>query len=196
MCERVNSIRPGLTDGSAHPIDGMIVFPLVDPTGILQPHRDALIISLGMRDFDVRWIIVDPGSSTDLLQASVIKQMGLELSDLENHGWILSGFNEASITSLGDVVLPVQAGLVTLNVQFSVVEYLSSFNAILGRTWLHYMKAILSTYHQMVSFLTKDEQIDLYGSQLAARQCYQIVREIRSNKDGEPLPETTNVPNQ
>ncbi|RVX05884.1 hypothetical protein CK203_023911 [Vitis vinifera] len=149
-----------------------------------------------MRDFDVRWIIVDPGSSTDLLQASVIKQMGLELSDLENHGWILSGFNEASITSLGDVVLPVQAGLVTLNVQFSVVEYLSSFNAILGRTWLHYMKAILSTYHQMVSFLTKDEQIDLYGSQLAARQCYQIVREIRSNKDGEPLPETTNVPNQ
>ncbi|RVX05883.1 hypothetical protein CK203_023912 [Vitis vinifera] len=27
VCERVNSIRPGLTDGSAHPIDEMIVFP-------------------------------------------------------------------------------------------------------------------------------------------------------------------------
>ncbi|XP_034708933.1 uncharacterized protein LOC117931985 [Vitis riparia] len=137
-----------------------------------------------MEDFDVRWILIDPGSSADLLQASVIKQMGLELSGLENLGRILSGFNGAATTSLGDVVLPVQAGLVTLNVQFSVVEDLSSFNAILGRTWLHYMTTIPSTYHQMVSFLTEDGKIDLYGSQLAARQCYQIAREVGSSKDG------------
>ena len=39
-----------------------------------------------MRDFDVRQILVDPGSSTDLLQASVINQMGLKLSGLENLG--------------------------------------------------------------------------------------------------------------
>ena len=66
-------------------------------------------------------------------------------------------------------MLPVQAGPVTLKVQFSVVEDFSPFNAILGRTWLHYMKAIPSTYHQMVSFLIEDGQIDLYGSQLATR---------------------------
>ncbi|RVW72070.1 hypothetical protein CK203_054794 [Vitis vinifera] len=84
LCERINSVRLGLTDGSARPIDGTIVFPPVDPTRILQPHRDALILSLGMGDFDVRRILVDPGSSSDLLQASVIKQMGLELSGLEN----------------------------------------------------------------------------------------------------------------
>ena len=77
---------------------------------------------------------------------------------------------------MGDIVLPIQAGLVTLNVQFSVVQDLSPFNVILGRTWLHYMKAIPSMYHQMVSFLTEDGQINLYGSQLAARQCYQIAR--------------------
>ncbi|RVW76965.1 Transposon Ty3-I Gag-Pol polyprotein [Vitis vinifera] len=112
--------------------------------------------------FDVRRILVDPGSSANLLQASVIKQMGLELSGIENPGRILSGFNGAATTSLGDVVLPVQAGPVILNIQFSIVEDLSPFNAILGRTWLHYMKAIPSTYHQMVSFLTEDGQIDLY----------------------------------
>ncbi|RVW20969.1 hypothetical protein CK203_112300 [Vitis vinifera] len=124
--------------------------------------------------------------------ASGIKQMGLELSGLENSGRILSRFNGAAITSLGDVVLLVQVGPIILNVQFSVVEDLSPFNAILRRTWLHYMKVIPSTYHQMVSFLTKDEQIDLYGSQLAARQCYQVAREARPNKDSEPLPEPAN----
>ncbi|RVX05862.1 hypothetical protein CK203_023754 [Vitis vinifera] len=127
-----------------------------------------------MGDFDVRRILIDPGSSTDLLQASVINHMGLELSGLENLGKILSRFNGAATTSLGDIVLSVQAGPVTLNVQFSVVEDLSPFNAILGRMWLHYMKVIPSTYHQMVSFLTEDGQIDQYGSQLAACQCYQI----------------------
>ena len=122
----------------------------------------------------MRRILVDPGSSADLVQASVISHMGHSLTGLENPGRILSGFNGASTTSLGDIVLPVQVGPVTLNVQFSVVQDLSPFNVILGRTWLHYMKVIPSTYHQMVSFLTEDGQIDLYGNQLAARQCYQI----------------------
>ncbi|RVX09839.1 hypothetical protein CK203_013100 [Vitis vinifera] len=54
------------------PIDGTIIFPPVDPTRTLQPHRDALILSLEIGDFDVRRILVDPGSSADLVQASVV----------------------------------------------------------------------------------------------------------------------------
>ena len=154
--ERIDSVWPGLTGWSAHLIDGTTIFSPIDPTRILQPYRDALIISLGIGDFDVRRILVDPGNLTDLLQASVIKQMGLEPSSIENPGRILSGFNGAATTSLGDFVLPVQADPVILNIQFSMVEDLSPFNVILGRTKLYYMKVIPSTYHQMVSFLTED----------------------------------------
>ena len=121
MRERVNSIRPGITGGGPRPINGTIIFPSIDPTRILQPHRDALILSLGMGDFDVRRILFDLGSSTDLLQASIISHMGRDLSGLENPGRILSGFNGTATISLGDIVLPVQAGPVTLKVQFSVV---------------------------------------------------------------------------
>ena len=71
--------------------------------------------------------------------------------------------------SLGDIVLPVQTGPIALNVQFSIVEDLSPFNAILGRTWLHSMKIIPFTYHQMVSYLIEDGQINLYGSQLVTQ---------------------------
>ena len=187
--ERINSIRPGLTGEGPYPIDGTIIFPPVDPTRTLQPHRDALILSLEIGDFDVRRILVDPGSSIDLVQASVVGHMGHSLAGLENPGRILSEFNGSSTTSLGDIILPVQAGTVTLNVQFSVVQELSPFNVILGRTWLHYMKAIPSTYHQMVSFLTNNGQIDLYGSQLAARQCYQIAREAGANQEDASPPE-------
>nr|CAN80646.1 hypothetical protein VITISV_028506 [Vitis vinifera] len=176
--EHVSSIRPGLANESTHPIDGVILFPPVDPVRVLQPHRDALILTLGIDGFDVRRILVDPGSLANLLQVSVIKQMGFMPSNLENLGRILLGFNEASTTSIEDIVLPIQVGPITLNVQFLMVEDLSPFNAILGRAWLHNMKAIPSTYHQMVSFITKNGQIDLYGIQLAARQCYQVAREV------------------
>ena len=186
--EHKSSIRPGLASGSVHPINGPIVFPAIDLAQVLQPHQDALVLTLGIGDFDVKRILVDPGSSTGLLQVSVVKQMGFIPSSQENLGRILSGFNGASTTSLGDVILPIQVGVVILNVLFSIVEDLSPFNAILGRTWLHSMKVIPSTYHQMVSFITHDGQIDLYGSQLAARQCYQIAREVGPSTDREHSP--------
>ena len=84
--ERVNSIRLEIAGGGPRPIDGTIIFPPVNPTQILQPHRDALILSLEMGDFDLRRILVDPGSSTDLLQASVISHMGRDLTGLETLG--------------------------------------------------------------------------------------------------------------
>lgn len=82
----------------------------------------------------MKMILVDPGSSVDLLQVSLVKQMGFIPSSLENPGRILFGFNGASTTSLGDIILPIQAGPVTLNVLFFVVEDLSPFNVILGHT--------------------------------------------------------------
>ncbi|RVW27114.1 hypothetical protein CK203_098954 [Vitis vinifera] len=75
------------------------------PHRTLQPHHDALILSLEIGDFDVRRILVDPGSSADLVQASVVSYMGHSLTGLENPGRILSGFNGSSTTSLGDIVL-------------------------------------------------------------------------------------------
>lgn len=81
-------------------------------------------------------------------------------SALENPDSILINFNGALTVSLGDVVLLVQANLVTLNVHFSVVEDLSPYNAITGRVWLHKMKFIASTHHQMVSYLTEARQMD------------------------------------
>lgn len=122
--------------------------------------------------------------------------MGFSLSTLKNPKRILSGFNGASTTSIEDVVLLIQAGPVVLNVQFSIVEDLFPFNDIMGRTWLHDMKVIPSTYHQIVSYLTKDGQVNLFGSQLAARQFYQVARESRSTSAVEPSIEPTSMEEQ
>ena len=62
---------------------------------------------------------------------------------------------------MGDIVLSVKTGPVTQQVLFSVVEDLGPYNAIVGRAWLHAIKAIPSTYHQTISYLTASGQVDL-----------------------------------
>ncbi|RVW39840.1 Retrovirus-related Pol polyprotein from transposon 297 [Vitis vinifera] len=96
-----------------------------------------------------RWrrILVDQAIRAAWYKHQSLAAWDIVSRGLENPGRILSGFNGSSTTSLGDIILPVQAG-VTLNVQFSVVQAIT-LQCHLGRTWLHYMKAIPSTYHQM-----------------------------------------------
>lgn len=69
------------------------------------PHEDALVLTLGVDDFDVRRVLIDPGSSVDLLQMSAYRQIGHSPSTLENLGCVLNGFNGVSIMFLGDFLL-------------------------------------------------------------------------------------------
>ena len=86
------------------------------------------------------------------------------LENPKNLGQVLFEFNGATMISLRYFVLPIQVDPITLNVRFSMVEDLSPYNIILGRSWMHKMKAILFTYHQMVSYLMEARQVDLHGS--------------------------------
>ena len=104
------------------PIDGPISFPPVNSNRIIVPHYDALVLTLCINGFDVYRVLVDLGSATDLLLLPAFKQMKLSLGMLNSVGRILSGFNGATIVTLGDVVLPVKAGPITQQVLFSIVE--------------------------------------------------------------------------
>ena len=109
--------------------------------------------------------------------------MNISFDRLSSVGRILSGFNGATIVIMGDIALPVKAGLVVLQVLFLVVEDLGPYNAIVSRAYIHVMKAVASTYHQMISYLTSARQIDLLSSQLAAQQCYHLsVQECDKNE--------------
>ena len=111
------------------------------------------MLTLYINNFDVRRVLVDPGSATDLLHLPAFKQMKVPLEQLNSVGRVLFGFNGATTLTVGDFVLAFKAGLITQQVSFSVVDDLGLYNAILRRTWLHAMK-VPSTYHQTISYLT------------------------------------------
>ena len=149
-------------------MDGLISFPPINPTLVITPHYDELVLTVCINNFDVQRVLIDPGSAADLLHLPAFKRMRVPIDHLCSAGKVLSGFNGATTLSVGDITFSVKAGPVTQQVLFSVVEDLGPYNAILGRAWLHAMKVVPSTYHQTISYLTKSGQVDLQGSQLAA----------------------------
>ena len=130
---QINTISTPKSGEAIQPIDGPISFPSINPTKVITPHYDALVLTLCINNFDVHRVLVDPGSAADLLHLLTFKQRKVPLDHLNSTGRILSGFNGATTLTVGDIVLSVKAGLVTQQVLFSVVEDLGPYNAIVGR---------------------------------------------------------------
>ena len=60
-------------DESVRPIGGPITFPLIDSNQVILSHKDVLVLTLGLNDFDVRRILINPRSSFDFLQMSAYR---------------------------------------------------------------------------------------------------------------------------
>ena len=185
---RVNIISNQSNVPAVLPMDGPISFPPINPTRVITPYYDALVPTVCINSFDVHRVLIDPNSAADLLHLPTFKQMKVPIDHLLSASRVLLGFNGATILSIGDVTFSVKAGPVTQQVLFSVVEDLGPYNAILGLVWLHAMKAVPSTYHQTISYLTESGQVDIQGSQLAVRQCYQLSlwERVQTDLSGEP----------
>lgn len=93
---------------------------------------------------------MDQGSCTEIY--STFKKLGLLQEALERSMTPLVGFSAHPVCHMGKVTIPVRTGSVVLQTEFLVVDVPSSYNAIIGRTRLHRMKAISSTYHRMLKF--------------------------------------------
>ena len=186
---RINTISIPESSAAIQPIDGPISFPPINPTRVITPHYDALVLTLCINNFDVHRVLVDLGSTSYLLHLPAFQQMKVTLDRLSSAGRVLSGFNGGTRLTVGDIVLSVKAGPITQKVLFSVVEDLGSYNAIVGQAWLHAMKAIPSTYHQTINYLNASGEVDLQGSQLATRQCYQLsVQECEKDETSNDSP--------
>uniref|UniRef100_A0A2N9IAR1 Uncharacterized protein n=1 Tax=Fagus sylvatica TaxID=28930 RepID=A0A2N9IAR1_FAGSY len=133
-----------------------IIFTDRDLEGVQLPHSDALVVTMQIGDFEVKRILIDPGSSAEIMYDSLFKGLGLEHKDLDRKVDPLYGFSGESVMPVGRVTVKVHAGTVSSPTDFWVLNSYSPYNAILGRPWLHKMKAVPSTLHQRLRFPTPE----------------------------------------
>ncbi|GMN20463.1 hypothetical protein TIFTF001_050035 [Ficus carica] len=98
--------------------------------------------------------------------------MDLSESEIESSTTVLTGFNGESTAAIGKIKLPVFAAGENNLTTFLVLNCPSAYNIILGRPWIHAMKAVPSTYHQCIRFPMIMGVREIKGKQEVARTCY------------------------
>ncbi|KAF3530298.1 hypothetical protein DY000_02040212 [Brassica cretica] len=109
-----------------------ISFTAKEQEKILAHHHDALVISLTEANWLVKRILVDNGSSSNIIFQMVYQDLGLEESILTRKVTPLSGFSGEVRQTAGEVILPVYAEGVNISTKFLVVDCQSAYNVILG----------------------------------------------------------------
>ncbi|XP_070014381.1 uncharacterized protein [Nicotiana sylvestris] len=87
-------------------LEDTLSFNSEDAEGIEQPHNDALVISILMNKIQVKRVLVDPGSSANIIRSRVVEQLGLE-DQFVPAARVLNDFNMASETTKGEIMLLV-----------------------------------------------------------------------------------------
>ena len=123
-----------------------------DKIGIIQPHDDALVITLRIGGYDVKRVMIDQGSAAEIMYPDLYKGLNLKAKDLTPYSSPLVSFEGKIIIPKGQVRLLVQTGSEVVEVDFIVVDAFSPYTAIVARPWLHTLGAVSSTLHQKVKY--------------------------------------------
>ena len=160
----------------------VIEFSKEDARRLHNPYDDALVVSIRVGDYNTHRVLVDNCSLADILYYSAFQQIKIDRERLVLINALLIGFGGIRVFPLDAVTLSVTIGdypqQITKDVTFLVVNYLSAYNAILGRPTLNSWNAITLTYHLMIKFPTDYGGEELRGDQVAVRECYIVMLEM------------------
>ena len=157
-------------------LDTSITFSDSDLEECQHPHDDPLVIRAVVANKTVHRVLVDNGSSADIIFASALDKMDIGRAKLEPVNTHLRGFSGEKVLPLGLIQLVLTLGdppcQATTTARFLVVDAPSAYNMLLGRPSLNAIKAIPFAYHMMIKFPTTSGVGMVRGDQRLVRECY------------------------
>ncbi|XP_022041899.1 uncharacterized protein LOC110944546 [Helianthus annuus] len=87
--------------------DKVITFDSDDWDNIQDPHHDGLVINLYIANHFVRRILVDSGSSVNIIQLETLKRMNIPQMEITSKSTVLVGFSGEAKNTVGEIKLPV-----------------------------------------------------------------------------------------
>ena len=135
-----------------------------DKLGTIQPHDDALVVTLRIGGYDVKRVMIDQGSATEVMFSDLDKGLSLKLENLMAYSSPLVSFEGKMAVPKRQIKLPMQDGTDVVEVDFIVVDAFSPYTAIMGRPWLHTLGAVSFTLHQKLKYPSEGQVLEIVGS--------------------------------
>ena len=139
-------------------LDTTITFSDFDMEGCQHPHDDPLVIKAIIANKTIHRVLVDNGSSADIIFALAFDKMDIGREKLELVNAYLRGFSGERVLPLGSVQLVLTLGdppcQATTTVRFLIVDAPSTYNMLLGRPSFNAIRAVPFAYHMVIKFPT------------------------------------------
>ena len=78
-----------------------------EKVGTIQPHNDVLVVTLKIGGYDVKRVLVDQGSSAEIMYPDLYEGLKLKPKDLAHYNSPLVGFDGKVVIPRGQIRLPV-----------------------------------------------------------------------------------------
>ena len=157
-------------------LDTTITFSDSNMEGCQHPHDDPLVIRAIVANKTVHRVLIDNGSSADIIFSSAFDKMGIGREKMEPVSAYLLGFSGEKVLPLGLTQLVLTFGnppcQATIAVKFLIVVASSTYNMVLSKPSLNALRAVPSAYHMVIKFPTENEVGAVQGDQQVARECY------------------------
>ncbi|XP_065857519.1 uncharacterized protein [Euphorbia lathyris] len=118
---------------------------------ITEPHADALVITMAVEGWDVKRVLIDTGSSCNVITRTAFNKLGINDERVEHTFMDVTGFGGQSSQTNGQVVLEAEMGDKNLkwrgDLEFAIVDLPLAYNIILGRPFLSETESLISMKH-------------------------------------------------
>ncbi|XP_052171520.1 uncharacterized protein LOC127787500 [Diospyros lotus] len=159
-----------------------VSFTKDDFKGVHWLHNDTLVIRARISNMEVRRVMVDIGSSVNVMYKGCFNQMGLRLDQLTSSPEPLYRFTGDAVILKGRIKLPLTIGesdlQATAITDFLIIDSPSAYNVIIGRPAMNELDLVVSTKALTVKFPTPKGTGCVKGEQHLARRCYEEALKI------------------
>ncbi|KAI5425066.1 hypothetical protein KIW84_031025 [Lathyrus oleraceus] len=131
-----------------------------------RDHNLALHISMNCKDDAMSNVMVDTGSSLNVVPKSTLSRLSYQGPPMRQSGVVVKAFDGSRKTVIGEVDLPIKIGPSDFQITFQVMDIHPSYSCLLGRPWIHEVGAVTSTLHQKLKFV-KNKKLVVVGGEKA-----------------------------
>ncbi|XP_070050941.1 uncharacterized protein [Nicotiana tomentosiformis] len=125
----------------------------------------ALYLTVKCEASVVSRVLIDNGSSTNICPLSTLQKLNIGTERIHMNNVCVRGSDGGAKYFVGDIMLELSIGPVEFTMEFQVLDMVVSYNLLLGRPWIHAVKAVPSSLHQMVKFEWDRQEIVVHGDE-------------------------------
>jgi hypothetical protein len=140
-------------------------FTDLDLTPEGRNHNKALHITMECKGAVLSHVLVDTGSSLNVLPKQILKKIDVEGVVLTPSDLIVRAFDGSKRSVFGEVTLPVKIGPEVFDVIFYVMDIQPAYSCLLGRPWIYAAGAVSSTLHQKLKYVWNGQIVTVCGEE-------------------------------